>query len=168
MLKTRRFPKRMLLRWAIPIMALTGAWAAAVYAAYVHGGLTWIRVPFLPIATVGTAVAFYVGFKNNSAYDRFWEGRKIWGGIVNSSRTWANAVMAYIDPGDDSETAVQARRDLIYRHMAWINALRLQLRRTSRFFDKPHPTTKKRLAATRTRCATTGTRNSRPSCRPKS
>jgi predicted membrane chloride channel (bestrophin family) len=41
-------------------------------------------IPFLPLSTIGIAVAFYVGFKNNQAYDRFWEGRKIWGGIVNT------------------------------------------------------------------------------------
>ena len=145
MLKTRRFPKRMMARWALPIMAMAAIWAAIVYALYVHAGIRWLRVPFLPIATVGTAVAFYVGFKNNSAYDRFWEGRKIWGGVVNASRTWANAVLAYIEPGDVGARALATRRDLIYRHLAWVNALRLQLRRTSRFMDKPHPTTKKRL-----------------------
>ena len=145
MLKTRRLPRLMVLRWAIPTLLKSGAWAAMVYAAYVHGGLLWLRVPFLPIATVGTAVAFYVGFKNNSAYDRFWEGRKIWGGVVNASRTWANAVMSYIEPDDESEDARAMRKELIYRHIAWINAVRLQLRRTSRFFDNPHPTTRKRL-----------------------
>tara|TARA_B100000795_G_scaffold35292_1_gene23312 strand:+ start:26607 stop:26840 length:234 start_codon:yes stop_codon:yes gene_type:complete len=45
-------------------------------------------IPWLPISVVGTAVAFYVGFKNNQAYDRMWEAHKIWGGIVNESRTW--------------------------------------------------------------------------------
>ena len=49
----------------------------------------WISIPWLPISVIGTAVAFYVGFKNNSAYDRLWEARKIWGGIVNTSRMWA-------------------------------------------------------------------------------
>jgi len=38
------------------------------------------------VSVIGTAVAFYVGFKNNQAYDRMWEARKIWGGIVNDSR----------------------------------------------------------------------------------
>jgi putative membrane protein len=42
---------------------------------------------------------------------------------------------------------VAARRELVYRHLAWINALRLQLRRTSRFFDKPAPSTRRRLQA---------------------
>ena len=56
-----------------------------------------LTIPFLPISTIGIAVAFYIGFKNNQAYDRFWEGRKVWGGIVNYSRTWGNQVLSYID-----------------------------------------------------------------------
>ncbi|MCO4762170.1 MAG: hypothetical protein KC502_11740, partial [Myxococcales bacterium] len=145
MLKTRRFPIRMMMRWAVPIATLGAVWAALVYFVYAIFELSWMRVPFLPIATIGTAVAFYVGFKNNSAYDRFWEGRKIWGGIVNSSRTWTTMVLSYIEPDDDSERAVAMRKLLVYRQLAWINALRVQLRRTSRFFDKPAPTTKRRL-----------------------
>ena len=46
-----------------------------------------VNIPWLPVSVVGTAVAFYVGFKNNQAYDRLWEARKIWGGIVNDSRS---------------------------------------------------------------------------------
>ncbi len=43
----------------------------------------WLALPWLPIALLGTAVAFVVGFKNNASYDRMWEARKIWGSIVN-------------------------------------------------------------------------------------
>ncbi len=145
MIITRRFPFRLTIRFALPVIAVSSAWAVVVYALYAALGLHFIRVPFLPIATIGTAVAFYVGFKNNAAYERFWEGRKIWGGIVNTSRTWATSVMAYISPGDQSPEATAMRKLLIYRQLAWINALRLQLRKTSRFFDKPAAVTKKRL-----------------------
>ncbi len=129
------------------VVGMSSLWAFAVFAMYAYAGLTFIRVPFLPIATIGTAVAFYVGFKNNAAYERFWEGRKIWGGIVNASRSWATAVLAYIGPGDESEESVAHRKLLVYRQLAWINALRLQLRRTSRLFDKPARATKRRLEA---------------------
>lgn len=46
----------------------------------------WIAIPWLPIALMGTAVAFVVGFKNNASYDRLWEARRIWGAIVNAGR----------------------------------------------------------------------------------
>ena len=54
------------------------------------------KVPWLPVSLVGTAVAFYVGFKNNSSYDRLWEARKIWGAIVNSSRMWGATVKSFV------------------------------------------------------------------------
>jgi len=144
-LAQRRFPLHLAFRFALPIVAISATWATAVFALYAYAGLHFIRTPFLPIATLGTAVAFYVGFKNNAAYERFWEGRKIWGGVVNSSRTWANFVVNYVRPGDTGEEAHAVRRDLVYRHLAWVNALRLQLRKTSRLFNKPVPTTRRRL-----------------------
>lgn len=81
-------------------------------------------LPWQPISVVGIAVAFYLGFKNNSSYDRTWEARKIWGGIVNSSRTFGAAVTAFVT-GPDQE---KIRKELIYRHIAWLTALRFQLR----------------------------------------
>ena len=48
------------------------------------------------MSTIGIAVAFYLGFKNNQSCYRFWEARKIWGGIVNYSRTWGNQVISYV------------------------------------------------------------------------
>ena len=57
-----------------------------------------IAIPFLPVASIGTAVAFYVGFKNNQAYDRLWEARRLWGGITNTSRTLAASFISLLDP----------------------------------------------------------------------
>ncbi len=100
-------------------------------------------IPFLPLSTIGIAVAFYIGFKNNQSYDRFWEARKIWGGIVNYSRTWGNQVMSFItlrktDGSISQEELYAHQKRLIYRHIAWMNALRLQLRRPSSFSKNYH------------------------------
>ena len=141
----RRLSRKQVLFFSLYSFVPAGLWASFIYLLYAYGGLEFIKIPFLPIATIGTAVAFYVGFKNNAAYERFWEGRKIWGAIVNASRTWGTDVMSYVDVGDESERAQQTRKELIYRHMAWMNALRLQLRKNSRFFNKPARATKKRL-----------------------
>ena len=56
----------------------------------------WIHLPWLPIAVVGTAVAFILSFQNNASYDRMWEARKIWGGVVNVSRAWGFGVKDFI------------------------------------------------------------------------
>lgn len=83
-----------------------------------------IAIPWQPISIIGIAVAFYLGFKNNSSYDRTWEARKIWGGIVNNSRSFGAAVNAFLK-GSDNEAV---KKELVYRHIAWITALRHQLR----------------------------------------
>ncbi len=145
MIIARRFPTWFLLWISIPLVALELVWTLIVLALYVFAGWHFLQQPFLPISTIGTAVAFYVGFKNNSAYDRFWEGRKIWGGIVNTSRSWAAAVLAHVGGGERTPEVQAMQRELLYRQLAWINALRLQLRRTSRFFDKPSWYTRRRL-----------------------
>ena len=82
-----------------------------------------IAIPFLPVASIGTAVAFYVGFKNNQAYDRLWEARRLWGGITNTSRTLAASFISLVD----DKTKQKA---FLNRHIAYINILRLQLRKT--------------------------------------
>lgn len=92
----------------------------------------WFPVPWLPVSLVGTALAFYVGFKNNAAYDRLWEARKIWGAIVNSSRAWGSMSKSFVTnifknahlPEDELQKIHQR---LIYRHIAWLYTLRGQL-----------------------------------------
>lgn len=108
------------------IMAL---WSGLIVFLRTNTGLKYVGMPFLPIGIIGTAVAFYVGFKNNSSYDRLWEARRIWGGIVNMSRNWAASVMGFVS-ATPTKTAVPAEeverihRELIMRHLAWIHALR--------------------------------------------
>ena len=93
-----------------------------------------LDIPWQPVALLGTAVAFYIGFKSNGSYDRFWEGRQLWGSIVNTSRVWAIRVFDFVQatPDDltpDEPALTELRRRLLYRQMAWCNALRLHLRR---------------------------------------
>lgn len=86
-------------------------------------GLRWLAIPWVPVALVGTAAAFIVGFKNTQSYNRLWEARQIWGSIVNTSRTLGLMVNDFVDA--DKET----RKQIILRHCAWMNALRFQLRK---------------------------------------
>ena len=107
------------------------AWVALVAAGY-HWNVVELNIPWLPVSIIGTAVAFFVGFKNNQAYQRLWEARKIWGGIVNDSRTWGMMVNSYVSNqfSDQvrSEEELQAiKKRLVYRHIAWLYAHRSQL-----------------------------------------
>jgi putative membrane protein len=98
-------------------------------------GWKWLTIPWLPIAMVGTAVAFVTGFKNNASYARLWEARQIWGGIINSSRAWGILAMDFpkdatlpSPTGDDDGQRRTVSERLIHRHIAWLTALRYQLR----------------------------------------
>jgi len=92
----------------------------------------WLVIPWLPLSVIGTAVAFYVGFKNNSAYDRLWEARKIWGAIINGSRTWGATTKSFVsnqfsEKNYDEDKLDEHRKKLTYRHIGWLYALRSQL-----------------------------------------
>ncbi len=117
----------LILRYAWRNLLFFTFYATAVFCVYYFLGWTFIDIPFQPLSVIGIAVAFYIGFKNSQSYDRFWEGRKIWGGIINYSRTWGMLLLSFVRSEDkDKDEALQQR--LMYRHIAWINALRVQLR----------------------------------------
>ncbi len=85
--------------------------------------IKWIAIPWVPVALIGTAASFIVGFKNTQTYNRLWEARQIWGAIINTSRTWGIMVNDFVN------TEKAEKETLIYRHCAWLTALRFQLRK---------------------------------------
>jgi len=95
--------------------------------------LEWLKIPWTPLALIGTAVAFVIGFQNNSAYGRIWEARKIWGGITNTSRTFGMYVQDMVNNEHalvklSTEELQQEIKTLTYRHIAWMTALRHAMR----------------------------------------
>jgi putative membrane protein len=110
--------------------------SSIVFLLYKVFGWHKVAIPFLPIATIGTAVAFYVGFKNNSSYDRLWEARKIWGEIVNLSRSVVSYLLAVANQSDEpvNKSAIQK---FVYRQIAFANMIRLQLRKRN-VWDETH------------------------------
>lgn len=108
------------------------AWVSLVAVTYHFTKVKWMAIPWLPVSIVATAVAFYVGFKNNQAYDRLWEARKIWGSIVNNSRAFATASKHFTSNQFSLENISEEEKHsiiqrLIYRHIAWLYVLREQL-----------------------------------------
>ncbi len=82
-------------------------------------------LPWQPISVIGIAVAFYLGFKNNSSYDRAWEARKIWGAIVNDSRSITLGILNL----PSSEVPFEWKRKFVFRHLAWVMALKHTMRK---------------------------------------
>jgi putative membrane protein len=86
----------------------------------------WLAIPWVPVALVGTAASFIAGFRNTQTYNRAWEARQIWGGIVNASRSWGVMVTGLLKVSEDNGPEIH--KELIYRHLGWLTALRFQLR----------------------------------------
>jgi putative membrane protein len=99
----------------------------------------------LPFQLIGVALGIFLGFRNNAAYDRWWEGRKLWGSLVNTSRSMARQVLTLVGPteGPEAEEAAALRDALVRRVIAFAHALRLSLRDDDdltdleRFLDLP-------------------------------
>lgn len=86
------------------------------------------EIPAIIPTVLGTAIAFFVGFNNNQSYDRWWEARKIWGALVNDSRSWARSVITYLpaDKAFQDSKIIQDR--MVRRHIAFLYALKANLR----------------------------------------
>ncbi|MCT4326155.1 multidrug transporter [Elizabethkingia anophelis] len=88
----------------------------------------WLAIPWVPVALLGTAAAFISGFKNTQTYNRSWEARQIYGAIINNSRSFGIQVKDFIRTEKTVEKDLH--QQIVYRHFAWLTALRFQLRET--------------------------------------
>ena len=81
-------------------------------------------VPLNPsvFAILGISLAIFHGFCNNAAYDRFWEGRKLWGTLVWLSRNIARQVMTL------PNVSMAEKQAFIRHQIAFVHSLRQQLR----------------------------------------
>lgn len=100
--------------------------------AFVYFGAEWLSLPSLPLAMMGGALSIFLAFRNNSAYDRWWEARTLWGGMVNTARTFSRQCLTLIDcegtPAHDPKI-----RELVELQYAYVHALRCHLRKQNPF-----------------------------------
>ena len=121
---------RMLHYAGLPLLLLIG-WDILVVVAYKVMHWQWIGSSAIPLALYGSAIGIIVGFRNNSAYARWWEARTLWGAIVNDSRSLARQVctVPHAEPADGSAAELAALQSRIVHHqIAYVHALRQQLR----------------------------------------
>jgi putative membrane protein len=109
------------------------ALAAALAAFLLHRWEPLVALPFSIAATLGGALAIFIGFRNNSAYGRWWEARTLWGAIVNSTRVLARLIITFADshahqPHYDRARSEAFKREMVHKVIAWAHALRLHLR----------------------------------------
>jgi ion channel-forming bestrophin family protein len=125
-----------LLRWQWKSASLFLASATLVVVADFawHVDLDPVRLPALPLAVVGGAIGIFASFRTNSAYDRWWEGRKLWGRLVNTSRHFCTQVLGYLPAQADGPSETQRR--LVRRQIAYVHVLRCLLRAQDPFEDR--------------------------------
>ena len=85
-------------------------------------GIKNLSIPISIPALLGTTISLILAFRTNQAYDRWWEARKIWGAIVNDSRTLVRQILSFT--GKDLENSNTFAR----RQVAWCYALGCKLR----------------------------------------
>lgn len=93
-----------------------------------------------PFTLIGLALSIFLGFRNNTSYDRYWEGRKLWGQLVNTSRIFGRQVQLFLhvprlsprereQDRDELARIREAQADMTHRAIAFAHALRMHLRR---------------------------------------
>jgi putative membrane protein len=114
-------------------------WASNLYftllalgaaAIYWGAGIKNVAIPVTTVGPLGAALAIFLAFRNSSAYDRWWEARKLWGRLVNESRNFARQVTTFACPTDDTAKGEleEFHREMLYRHVGYVHGLRLHLR----------------------------------------
>ncbi len=106
---------------------------------YSFAGATWLSLPALPLSMIGGALSVFLAFRNNSAYDRWWEARALWGSLVNTARTFSRQVLTLVD--EDPVDTDTPRRSLVELQIAYVHALRCHLRKQNPFpeFERTLP-----------------------------
>ncbi|WBL23150.1 bestrophin family protein [Zunongwangia sp. HRR-M8] len=105
---------------------------SVTYALSEYFNIINIPIPALLPTILGTALAFFIGFNNNQAYDRWWEARKIWGGLVNDSRSWARQLLFLKKTTEEIKGEDRNFIEiLVRRHIGFVYALNRGLRKSS-------------------------------------
>jgi putative membrane protein len=100
-----------------------------------HFHIERLSLTTTPFTLIGVALGIFLGFRNNAAYDRFWEGRKLWGSLVNTSRSLTRQIFSLTrlpDPAsivpEEQRALDDFRRRFAMRVIAFAHALRHHLR----------------------------------------
>lgn len=112
-----------------PQLAAVGLLSLVVVAAHRHAPQVVPGINPAPLTLIGIALSIFLSFRNNACYDRWWEARKLWGGIIHSARDVARQTVV-LDDGPDGPSP--ERREILTAIIAFAHAAVAQLRhRTS-------------------------------------
>ncbi|MDX1959635.1 MAG: bestrophin family ion channel [Leptospiraceae bacterium] len=114
--------------------------AFLVWLFYFITGIKEISINFTPIGIIGSSLAIFIAFRNNSSYARWWEARTIWGNIVNSCRILARLIITFTNshshqPNFDLNRSLTFQKELVYNVIGWAFSLKLMLRDKNDFSE---------------------------------
>jgi len=124
----------------------------AITIAYVVYRQEWVAIPQLPLGLAGAALTVFLGFRIKAAYDRWWEARILWGGLVNWSRTLARRCQVFVSPAQDGHdrASIEAfQHRMTYLQIAYVHSLRSHLRKHNGLAELPQWLSSEEVAALR-------------------
>ena len=116
--------------------------SVVVYALHKYN-LFQITLPFTISGILGSALAIFIAFRNNSSYSRWWEAKTLWASIINNSRIFARQIIANADNaiviGKSTPEKVSAyKKEMVYRQITFAHTLRLHLRKQTDIDEFKH------------------------------
>ncbi|MFZ4655894.1 MAG: bestrophin family protein [Caldilineaceae bacterium] len=140
MIVKRNFDPRKVVTYVWKDVTLAVGVAVVVYVAVVLLGWTFVALSFAPIGLLGTALSIFLAFRANTSFARWGEAAQAWAAIIAASRIFGRLVVTFTDshrhtPQYKEEVAEAFKREMVYRQIAWVNALRLELRGQSDWRD---------------------------------
>jgi putative membrane protein len=128
----------MLLKKNIPVTYILGKirkelllvtiYSVLIALMYNYFHFTRISIPIAIPTILGTVISLLLAFKSNQAYDRWWEARTLWGGILNDSRTLTRQLLTFVDDEYGSEDKRAFCERMAKRQIAWCYSLSRHLR----------------------------------------
>lgn len=128
-------------------------WLRVLVTTTIGALITWVEMAYpqfrfsltpTPFTLIGLPLGIFLGFRNNTSYDRYWEGRNLWGRLVNTSRTLTRQIQLLVhvptlmptEREDDRHELARVKefqRELVHRLIGYVHALRMHLRRDEPF-----------------------------------
>lgn len=101
----------------LPVIAPSLAVVALAAAAVVALDRFVVPMPHVspvPFTVFGVALSLFLGFRNNAAYERWWEARRLWGGLVADTRALIREAELFLGPGAETRALLIGQRDFLH------------------------------------------------------
>ena len=106
--------------------------AVSAVACAIHHHYPWEPNFQVSLTVIGLALSIFLGNRIRISYDRWWEGRKLWGRMINRSRIITRQFLNFIEGSVDDKEAIQELHErLVLRHIAYVHVFRVAMRKQS-------------------------------------